>query len=146
MSEQRIILCKGLPGSGKSTWSKQFCADNPEFVRINKDDLRILLGDPIFTFDFEKKVLEIERLMGNTILSTGKSLIVDDGNFAKKHEKYWTQISKTLGIAFDVLMFDTPLEECIRRDSARPKPVGKSVILDMYKTYLNPDFDIENYT
>jgi len=135
---QKIIFCKGLPASGKSTWSKQFCKDNPEFVRINKDDIRELLGSPEFSSRFEKDVLTIQHLMGEAILRTGKSLIVDDTNFAEKHEIYWRSIAHVESIEFEIKTFDTPVEECIKRDSEREKSVGKRVILGMYNQYLKP--------
>lgn len=133
---QKIILCKGLPASGKSTYAKQLCKDDPNFIRINKDDIRELLGSPIFSNTFENQVLDIERKMGLAILETGKSLIIDDTNFAKKHQIYWSQIASARGIIIDVINFDVPVEECIERDLKREKPVGKAVIMDMYKKYI----------
>jgi len=133
---QEIIFCVGLPGSGKTTWAKQFCLDNPNYVRINKDDLRILLGNPKYSRDFEDLVLNIEREMGLAILWTGKSLIVDDTNFSKIHYKYWKRISDIKGISFTEKYFDTPVEECIRRDSEREKSVGIDVIMNMYEKYV----------
>ena len=134
--EQKIILCKGLPASGKSTWSKAYCCTHPNYVRINKDDLRDLLGSPVFDRKFEDQVLDIQRRMGLAILHTGKSLIVDDTNFAPKHQQYWSEIAKSRGITLDVINFDTPVEECIERDSKREQPVGKAVIMDMYEKYI----------
>jgi predicted kinase len=133
---QEIILCIGLPASGKSTWAKEFCINNPTFVRINKDDIRDLLGSPVFNHKFENSVLDIQRRMGLAVLDTGKSLIVDDTNFAPKHETYWGIIATTRGIGLGTMFFDTPVEECIERDSKREKPVGKAVIMDMYKKYI----------
>lgn len=134
---QRIILLKGLPASGKSTWAKEYCRLDSNYIRINKDDIRELLGTPVFSHEFENAVLDIERQMGLTILMTGKSLIVDDTNFHPKHEKYWANIADSKSIRLDVRQFNVPVEECIERDSEREKPVGKDVILQMYKKYIN---------
>lgn len=41
-------------------------------------------------------------------------------------------------IEFEILNFNTSLEECIERDSKREKSVGESVIRKMYETYLKP--------
>lgn len=135
---QKIIFCKGLPASGKSTWAKEYCYRNPDFIRINKDDIRDLLGNPAFDSKFEDAVLDIQRRMGIAILNTGKSIIVDDTNFAPKHETYWGIISATMHVPMDVINFDAPVEECIERDSKRDKSVGKAVILDMYEKYIKP--------
>ena len=41
----KIILCRGIQGSGKSTWAKQWVAEDPEHrVRFNNDDVRNMLG------------------------------------------------------------------------------------------------------
>lgn len=116
MNKQQILLCKGLPASGKSTYSKALCTDDPNFIRINKDDIRELLGSPVFNHKFEDSVLDIQRRMGLAILDTGKSLIIDDTNFAPKHQTYWSIIATTRGIGFKVMYFETPVEECIERD------------------------------
>lgn len=135
---QKIIFLKGLPASGKSTFAKQFCKDNPEYVRINKDDIREMMGNPTFSREFENSVLTIQRKMGETILNVGKSLIIDDTNFAPKHYDYWRGVADRLHIQIDQRIFNTPVDECIDRDSKREKSVGKEVILNMYKTYVEP--------
>lgn len=41
----KIILCRGIQGSGKSTWAKQWVAEDPNHrVRFNNDDIRNMLG------------------------------------------------------------------------------------------------------
>ena len=37
---KKIILTVGCPGSGKSTWAREFIAKNPGFFNINRDDYR----------------------------------------------------------------------------------------------------------
>ena len=42
---KKIILTRGIPASGKSTWSKQeVLKDIEHSVRINRDDLRNMSG------------------------------------------------------------------------------------------------------
>lgn len=135
---QKIIFLKGLPASGKSTWAKQFCLENPNFIRLNKDDIREFFNNPKFTSSFEKDVLSIQKHLGEVALKLGKSLIIDDTNFAEKHQIYWQEVANAASIEFEIKIFDTPLEVCIIRDSEREKSVGKHVILGMYNTYLKP--------
>ena len=47
MAETRqLVICRGIQGSGKSTWAKQWCHEDPEHrVRFNNDDVRNMLGD-----------------------------------------------------------------------------------------------------
>lgn len=136
---QKIILCKGLPASGKSTWAIHYCVMNPEFMRISKNDLRLLIDSVISNDKIEEQIIAAERSLGLAILYNGKSLIIDDTNFSEKHYNYWKKISLELGIALDVMYFDTPVEECIRRDLARENQVGKDVIMKMYKKHVEPN-------
>lgn len=136
---QKIIFLKGLPASGKSTWAKKYCIEHLFVERVNKDDIRDELGNPIWSRAFEEEVLKIQRQRGEELISQGKSLIVDDTNFAEKHENYWRDIAKKYGYEFEIKFFDTPVEECIRRDKGREKSVGEGIIMDMYKKYLKPN-------
>lgn len=133
---KQILFLKGLPASGKSTFAIQYCKDNPEFKRLNKDSIREFMGNPEFSRDFEKLVLDIQRKAGDFLLDSGYSLIIDDTNFSKKHEYYWRQKALETLSMFVIKEFDTPIEECIRRDQSREKSVGKDVILNMYRKYL----------
>jgi adenylate kinase family enzyme len=36
----KVLILRGLPGSGKTTWAKEFCEKNIDWVRVNRDDLR----------------------------------------------------------------------------------------------------------
>lgn len=137
MINQEIIFLKGLPASGKTTWAKQFCNSDPNYIRINKDDIRELLGNQKYNYEFEELVLKIQRFIGVSILNYGKSIVVDDTNFSPKHKQYWEQVSKDKNCKFIIKFFDIPLQECIERDFKRGKGcVGPKVITDMYNKYL----------
>ena len=135
-SAQKIIFIKGIIGSGKTTWSKQYCVDNPNFVRINKDDIREMLGNPEYTKESENDVVTIQHKMAETILRSGKSLIVDDTNFNPYHQVWYRGISDRFHIDFTIKIFNTPLEECIARDATRGnKSIGEGEITKMYNKY-----------
>jgi len=95
------------------------------------------MGSPAFSSSVEKNVLAMEHLEGSVILDSGKSLIIDDTNFAPKHWEYWSKVSSDRGIHISKNFFDVSVDECIKRDSQREKPVGKKVIKCMFNTYLN---------
>lgn len=133
-----MLFLKGLPGSGKSTFAINYCTLYTSFERLNKDDIRLELGNPGWSEEFEKKVLALQRSRGLKALQEGKSLIIDDTNFAEKHKNFWKNLSNSMGVEFEEKFFDTPLEECILRDSKREKPVGEVVIKGMYNKYIKP--------
>jgi hypothetical protein len=67
----------------------------------------------------------------------GFNVIVDDTNFAPKHIKTIMEIGEDCDVDVSCEFIDTPVYECIERDALRGgKSVGKKVILDMYRRYL----------
>ena len=44
--KSEVIINVGISGAGKSTWTTQFIKENPNYLRINRDDIRkTLVGD-----------------------------------------------------------------------------------------------------
>lgn len=131
---KKIIITKGLPGSGKSTWAKKFVIENPNFVRINRDDIRHMLG-PYWIPQREKLVTDIERDSVESALGRGYSVIVDATNL--RGEAGWTQLAERNGAVIEIKDFtDVPVEVCIKRDLLRENPVGETVIRGMYEKHL----------
>lgn len=133
----KLLMLRGLPGSGKSTWAKQFVAQNPGWVRVNKDSLREMMG----SYRPGKDEPLVRKWRDNFILSAAaanKSVVVDDTNFAPMHEEDLRALARLLGMEFEVKFFDTPLKDCIANDLKRPSSVGEKVIRKMWSEYLAP--------
>lgn len=133
----KIIMLKGLPGSGKSTWANQYVTDHPNSVRVNKDDLRRMLRGPKWSKSLEPGVLVTRDNIVSWALANGRDVIVDDTNFAPKHEERLREIACTMEADFEVKFIDTPLKDCIKNDLHRLNSVGEKVIRRMYNQYLN---------
>lgn len=124
----RLIMTRGLPGSGKTTWAR----NQEGFIIVTKDDIRDQLHIKDWNYDKEKEVLRRRDFLIAQALSKGKDVISCDTNFAPKHEAALKQIARRYKASFEVKSFlDVPLEECIRRDRGREYPVGEKVIRDM---------------
>lgn len=121
-----ILILQGLPASGKSTWAKEKCK-NPNWVRVNKDDIRAMLGVE-YSKKTEALVVSVERGMVSTADANGFNVIVDSTNLNPIHEEYYRLLYPDV----EVRRFSTPLEECIERDSKRGNSVGEQVIKQMY--------------
>ena len=130
----KLIMTRGLPASGKSTWAKeQVKLSKGKTKRVNKDDLRAMIDDGEWSKENEKFILSVRDSIIVDALFQHKNIIVDDTNLAPKHEKDLRHIAEELDAEFEIKWFDTPLAECIRRDMLRPNPVGKKVIRRFYE-------------
>ena len=74
----KLVMLRGLPGSGKSTIAKNEYCNDKNFKRVNKDDLRKVLGN--YTIKDEKVVKSTETYLAEELLKRGKSVVVDDTN------------------------------------------------------------------
>lgn len=132
----KLIMLKGLPASGKSTYAKEL-ADSG-YIRVNKDDLRSMLNNSSWSKANEKRVIKIRDYIISESLYEDKSVVVDDTNFAEVHKTRLKELASKYGAKFETKFFNTPLEECIKRDEKRANSVGSSVIIKMYNQYLKP--------
>jgi len=137
---KKIILLKGLPASGKTTWAKKMVSDNPGmYKRVNKDDLRAMLDNGKWSKHNEKFIIQLRDQIIINALNSGQHVIVDDTNLNKRHEKMMITIAKDNNAIVEVKEFDTDYKECIKRDAKRENSVGEKVIKDMYNKYLKAD-------
>lgn len=131
----KLLMLKGLPASGKSTYAKEL--ETQGWSRVNKDDIRKEFF-PDWTHKDEREVLYMEDAEIIAELREGNNVVVDDTNFAPKHQPRLEKIAKDEGADFEVLFIDTPLEVCIKRNRKRPNSVPMEAILTMYRRYIAP--------
>lgn len=144
----KIIMTKGLPGSGKSHWAKDVVKNDSTWKRINKDELRAMIDDGKWTAENEKIVLQVRNELMNLFMDKELNIIVDDTNFDEKHETYLRYVIEDFNRAFEgaahydfeIKEFNTAVGTCLERDAARSKPVGEKVILGMYNRYVAKPF------
>jgi predicted kinase len=131
-----FLLLRGLPGSGKSTYANGLVKQG--WKRLNKDMLRDMIDGGQFSPENEDSLNQLLYDMAFHYLSQGYSVVSDNMNFNVWHflvaRKVANRVS-SIAIDFDGIHcevkgmdFHTPIEECIRRDALRPKPVTEEVI------------------
>lgn len=133
----KLIMCVGLPGSGKSTWAKAACKQNPGWIRVNKDSLREMFG--AYSKSKEKAVIRARDVLVTTLLQNGYNVIVDDTNLHPKHSIRLMELAELCHAEFLIKRFDTPLSECIKNDLNRPVSVGERVIRRMHQEFIRPN-------
>lgn len=140
---KKLYFLKGLPGSGKSTWAKKKQADEPNTVRVNKDELRSMFHNGVHSKGREAYILEIRNYSVMKALEQGHNVIVDDTNFNPVHETDMRVAAKLTGAEFEIVDMRSSiepessyLERCIANDLKRSKSVGESVIRQMFNQYI----------
>ena len=132
-----ILMLQGLPASGKTTHARQL-VEQGNWIRVNKDDLRLMMNNGKYSKQNEKRVIRIRDQIIIDALALGNSVIVDDTNFAPHHLNSMMNLAQKMDARLHVRFIDTPLEDCLARNANRDNPVPEKVIMDMYNQYLAP--------
>lgn len=141
---RKIILTRGIPGSGKTFWAKSWSMEDPEHrIRLNWDDMRNMMGlywvpsrEPI-----NKAMLQAGLLIAMT---NGYDIVIDNMNLnPKAWEEYEGIIKRHNALSgsnnhYELEFkdfFDVSIEECIKRDSLRSNPIGEKTIREIWRKY-----------
>lgn len=132
----KIILCRGIQGSGKSTWAKKYILeDSKNRVRFNNDDIRNMLGKYWVT-NRENIVKDIKDVFLHSSMTHGYDIVIDNMNLNPKELEYYNRIVSEWNnpkethsdeyrqkYEIETKDFFIPLQECIDRDVKRENPI-----------------------
>jgi len=136
---KKLVLLKGLQASGKSSWANNEAKDSMSIV-LNKDTIRQELHKGVYSKSNEKEVVAYERWnVESLMMEMYPYIIVDNTHLGtdNPHIAFYKNLASQYWYEVEVKEFDTPLWECIERDSKREwsARVGAKVILDTYNKY-----------
>ena len=143
---KKIILTRGIPASGKSTWAKQEVLKDPEHsIRINRDDLRNMSGKywvptrehyieackgiiliSAMNFQFDTIIIDEMNLNPKKIGELKGNIAMVNNAFKGGLDKYVVEIKDFTNV---------PLDVCLERDSKRENPIGEDVIRGIFNEY-----------
>lgn len=136
----KIIICRGIPVSGKSTWAKQWVLEDPEHrVRINQDDIRNMLGK-YWVPSREELVSCIHCTIIIKAIISNYDIVIDNTNLNLNDLLYLKEMLLMFNMKCIIEykdFFDVPLSVCIERDKKRTNPIGEKVIRSFYNRYKN---------
>jgi predicted kinase len=138
-----LVITRGLPASGKSTWARAWVGRRRRRARVNRDDLRMtMFGGHVLPGWQEELVTTAERACVEALLRETVDVVVDDTHLRLRHARAWADVASRLGAPFEVRDFtDVPVEVCLARDAARTaageRGTGEQVIRDLYSRFLS---------
>lgn len=130
-----VHVMTGLPASGKTTAARRLQAESGgRMRRVNLDDLRQMLDIPLpegaerRSYAHEQTVLAIQDAAVRAAVDGGFDVVVDNTHMTPHIPKRLK--AAVAGLATFVVhdFTDVPVEECLRRDAARERPVGEEII------------------
>lgn len=139
-----LYITVGLPGSGKSTYAKDFIKDK-EVEYLSSDELRAVYGKgeddqtvtPIVFGHIKRKVDEF--------LKDGKNVLVDATSVNRRERSDYINSAKKHGAKVVALVFKMDRNGLIARNKKRGEEGGRVVpdwVIDkMLNKYEEPDFN-----
>ena len=132
-----LIVCGGLPASGKSTYSEMlvssgiFCSVCPDKIRGE------LYGDENIQGN-GKQVFDIAHHRIKELGKGGNNVVFDATNIDRNRRQ---ELIKEMRPYFDVIIFkwfSTPIELCLKRNERRERQVPPRVIWSMADRFQPP--------
>jgi len=138
-----LILTRGLPGSGKTTFAKQLVQESDHPIqRVNRDDLRQMRFGKThgLTREQEQEITALAKAQVSGALSAGIDVIIDDTNLNKMTVKQWLRVAHDHDAQVSAIDFEISVEQCIRQSMQRWYDGGRKVpedaIRKMHKRYF----------
>ena len=145
-----LVFTRGLPGTGKSTYAKNWVAQDPENrLEVNRDSIRMILGfPPVGNTEQENKVTSLAEFILESAFSDGKDIIVSDTNLRIKHVKNVIALCMDNSSDYEFSFVDFPedIHELIKRDKFREdKSVGEDTLRNLHARFPVKNWpDMEN--
>lgn len=136
---RKLILCRGLQASGKSTATEAFVAESPTTrTRINRDNIRFQYFNSYWGESVdEDAVTAIEMTIAQALMIKAKrDIMVDNTNLKDEAVLPYLILADRWGYEVEFRDFNVDLDELLRRDTAREKSVGEAVIRSYHDKYV----------
>lgn len=134
-----LIVLRGLPGSGKTTWARAYVGAHRghagivsrDVVRRHVLGLTLRPGDAVLDRAGEDLVTSLVEAVAGVLLAAGCDVVADATHLSARHVEAWRRLADRHGATVRVVSLDVPVAECIRRDAARAATGGRSVGADV---------------
>ncbi|WNM73045.1 polynucleotide kinase [Streptomyces phage Persimmon] len=122
----QLLILRGVPGCGKSTFAHQWLKEGERRARVNRDDIRMQFFGKETGVD-EDMVTKIEHQQVDMLLKSGYSVVVDDTNIRFQYITAFVKIAAKHGVPVAVKQFDVDLKTAIERNAGRASQGGRDV-------------------
>lgn len=148
---KKLVITKGLPASGKSTWAREFVKGKKDWVRVNNDDLQLMMFGEAFAKGRGDFLDKVRMMFVDWLITKNMNIIADNTNLHPKQEVYYRSVVDEHNFKvqnggegelyeFSIKDFtNVPIGECLIRNRNRPGNIPDKVIYDMYNSYLKKE-------
>ena len=147
MKLKRLCLLSGAPGSGKSTWAREYVKNNPEVAYISRDEIRMeMLNDGDRYFDKEKAVFREYARRAKEALQDGAKTVILDATHINFPSVRKILVALNWVEDFTIIRFHIPLNILLERNAGRTGRacVPEEGVRRMYNSTDDPEVYCNN--
>ena len=134
-----MILLSAIPGSGKSTWAKNYQRSHPHTYIVASDDVRRRVSGGVQNFQNEPLVWEtFLKELNEHADEKNCTVIADATNLQNRYRRYYCEMTPKYDRHILVL-FDIPFEICMKQNKLRP---ADRIVDDQAMLSLQAEFEI----
>ena len=153
MNKTNLWIMSGIPGSGKSYFAKNILMTDDSWEYVSRDEVRFSMVKENEEY-FSKENAVFKEFCNRIIYALGcdeyHNVIADATHLDEKSRMKLIKrvCPEEMGVNVFCVYFNTPLDVCDSRNSAREGRacVPKSVVHRMYYQHTHPSKDNFNYT
>jgi len=121
-----IYIAVGLPGSGKSTYAKNFIKDK-DIEYLSSDELRAVFGSGETDQTCTNQVFGHIKIKVDEFLKDGKNVLVDATSVNRKERSDYIKTAKKYGAKVVAIVFKMDRQGLIDRNKKRGEQGGREV-------------------
>lgn len=123
----KLLILVGAPGSGKSTFARYFLRTEDNWIRVNRDDFRLMqFGDSLMIPFYEERISKMVEASVLTLLKSDTNVIIDATNTSLRTiQDMIHTYTEYADISFKV--FDLPVDELVKHCDKRYEETGKFI-------------------
>lgn len=134
-----FTMLVGLPGSGKSTYSRKIAEESQfDTVIYSSDAIREELSGDVNNQKINSKVFEVMHERVKKSLLHSHDVIYDATNINSKRRRNFLKQLSNIDCTKRVVIIATPYEVCLEQNQHRKRVVPEEVIEKMYRNFEIP--------
>ena len=136
-----LILLSAIPGSGKSTWAREYKSAHPNTYIVSSDNVRKRLFGDAQNFGNEELVWKTYLEDLNIHALEDCVVIADATNLQNKYREYYYKMTPLFS-KHVLVLFRIPFEICMLQNKMRSRVVSDEAMRSLEAEYEEPTEEI----
>lgn len=124
-----VIILRGIPCSGKTTWAKEFVKEHYDYIVIGNDTVREIFNIPYYT---NEDIHDYSLALLRTALDHHKNVVIDNSNIYDNVLQRYIDVLKEYDASHKLITLNVTLAEALARNKTRKDHRTENNIIDTY--------------